>query len=275
MTSAKRIFLSLLPPILTSAYYRLRTKQTESSPEWYTVRSGPSSGTELFVDVQNEAFAEMIAGTYDIFIWQYLANRSIEGEYIIDIGAHVGYHAVSMLRYVKNARRVLAYEPNLFNAERLQMNIDRNSNLTEIVSVRKFALSDKQGAAQFRFSDNIDNATSSGSHLTAINPPQSNSVYERHNFREFVVQTNTLDAEIEKELPNSIGLIKIDVEGAEHLVLRGAMNTISRFKPTLIIEVHSVECMLEVSKIMNSLNYDIQLLKIDRPSRCFITCTPL
>src|SRR5690554_5846085 len=100
MTSSKRFFLSLVPPLFLSAYYRLRRKNIKPSPAWHTVKSGPSMGTELFVDTQNESFAEMTEGSYDNFLWQYLSGQTIRGEYIVDIGAHIGYHTLALVKYL-------------------------------------------------------------------------------------------------------------------------------------------------------------------------------
>ncbi|MBK7102956.1 MAG: FkbM family methyltransferase [Flavobacteriales bacterium] len=46
---------------------------------------------------------------------------------------------------------------------------------------------------------------------------------------------------------------KIDVEGAEHLVLSGARETLIRDRPLLLIEIHSVVCMLQVLALLHPL----------------------
>jgi hypothetical protein len=51
------------------------------------------------------------------------------------------------------------------------------------------------------------------------------------------VPLRRLDSVVEELKLKHVDVIKIDVEGAEIQVLKGAMNTIARFKPFLIIEV--------------------------------------
>jgi hypothetical protein len=64
--------------------------------------------------------------------------------------------------------------------------------------------------------------------------------------------------------------LKIDVEGSEHLVLKGAINVLKNFRPILLIEIHSIYCMLKVFEFLNLLNYKVDLLKEEIDGRCFI-----
>jgi len=67
-----------------------------------------------------------------------------------------------------------------------------------------------------------------------------------------------------------VAFMKIDVEGAEHLVLEGATEVLRRDRPLLCMEIHSVACMARVAAILQQLGYSIELLKEDRPSRAHI-----
>jgi len=60
------------------------------------------------------------------------------------------------------------------------------------------------------------------------------------------------------------------VEGAEFQVLEGGFSTIKNFKPTLLMEIHSVFCMSLVCKFLYKLNYSWKILEKNSPSRCFI-----
>ena len=68
--------------------------------------------------------------------------------------------------------------------------------------------------------------------------------------------------------------MKIDVEGAEYLVLEGGTGLLEKYRPTLLIEIHSVLNMKNVSKILAKYNYAFEVLKEDRKSRCFIAASP-
>lgn len=54
-----------------------------------------------------------------------------------------------------------------------------------------------------------------------------------------------------------IDLIKIDVEGAEHLVIEGAMKTIKKFKPKILFEAWNEENLNKVTKLLSKLNYKV------------------
>ncbi len=73
------------------------------------------------------------------------------------------------------------------------------------------------------------------------------------------------------ELEQVLGqLERGDVEGAEHLVLKGGLETLTRERPLLLMEIHSVVCMLSVLELLHPLGYSARLLHEDRPGRCFI-----
>jgi hypothetical protein len=67
-------------------------------------------------------------------------------------------------------------------------------------------------------------------------------------------------------------VIKIDVEGAEKLVLEGSLNLLLEYKPILLIEVHNITMMFYVQKILCELGYNSEILDSDNSSlsRCFI-----
>jgi hypothetical protein len=71
-------------------------------------------------------------------------------------------------------------------------------------------------------------------------------------------------------------LIKIDVEGAELLVLEGAMELLTTHKPFLLIEVHNIIMMFKVQKLLSRLEYDLEILDEENSSvsRCFIRARP-
>jgi hypothetical protein len=67
-------------------------------------------------------------------------------------------------------------------------------------------------------------------------------------------------------------VIKIDVEGAELLVLRGGRKLLVEKKPLLLIEVHHICLMFELQQLFPQLGYTARILDEQNasPSRCFI-----
>ena len=67
-------------------------------------------------------------------------------------------------------------------------------------------------------------------------------------------------------------IIKIDVEGAESLVLEGAVELLSKYKPLLLIEVNNITQMFYVQKRLLKIGYNLEILDKEHTSlsRCFI-----
>jgi FkbM family methyltransferase len=232
------------------------------------VRSGPLQGLSLLVNAAQPAFREMIEGSYDSYLWDPLP-KAMDGGMVLDVGAHIGYHSLGFAALFPQAK-VVAFEPNPANLERLQANLDLNTKQAEQVTVFPAALSDVEGTLTFRSSANVEDQTSSGGYLERGSPPLDEGVYERAGFQRSEVPTYPLDRLVQEKGWTNIRVIKIDVEGAEHLVLTGALETLERDRPILLMEIHSVVCMLQCLELLHPLGYSASLLHEDRPGRCFI-----
>lgn len=146
------------------------------------------------------------------------------GSYI-DIGANAGYWAVPL---AKNFPSAIAFEPDPGIRERLIRNVKLNQ--LENVTVCELAVSDSSGTANFAVRRALDNSGS-------LNDGMGSLV----NFDTFLegtvlVKTVSLDEYLSIN-GDSVSLIKIDVEGAEELVLRGAARTLQRDLPVVISEL--------------------------------------
>ena len=149
------------------------------------------------------------------------------------------------------------------------------NDLAKNIHVYEFAVSDRCGNCKFNFSTNIEDLTSSGGFISGSYMPHSIDMYQNIGFTECEVETITLDQFVSSHKSyKSPDIIKIDIEGAEHLALYGANELIKRQRPLLLIEVHSVVAMLKVSEYLFALDYEIKLLEEDRVSRCFIVAEP-
>jgi len=85
------------------------------------------------------------------------------------------------------------------------------------------------------------------------------------------VPLKRLDGVVEELRLKHVDAIKIDVEGAEIQVLKGAVNTITRFKPFIVIEVRDSN-INEFAQVMKSLGYSCKELiegAIDRVFACY------
>jgi len=275
-------FKGLLPPALfsllrkTRFYFNLQKKvntifrKERFVPIWNVIGKGLLKGKNIFVAAQG-VWQEMLSGEYDISLINYLAEKDLTGKVIFDIGAHIGYSSMCFAQLVGQTGKVLAFEPNIFNRERFELIMSKNQELAKLITIYNFAVAEKVGTTEFIFNDNIDGGQSSGSFVLSSHTFFEKDLYERElGFRKVQVKTVALDLLESVGIKEKPFLIKIDVEGAEYLVLEGAKETLKKFKPILLLEIHSIYNMLQVGEILHSLNYQIKLLKEEKDGRCFI-----
>jgi FkbM family methyltransferase len=141
---------------------------------------------------------------------------------VLDLGAHVGLHTLLFSRLVGAAGTVRAVEPSPANARLLRQHLIWNQ--CKNVSVVEAAIGKTRGTNHFRFrTDPTDPAAS------------ANSIAYDIGGETVKVPVLTLDDVCSDSVPD---LIKVDVEGAELLVLRGGEETLARAAPVLVIAIH-------------------------------------
>ncbi|MFI4916629.1 MAG: FkbM family methyltransferase [Phycisphaerales bacterium JB060] len=154
-----------------------------------------------------------------------------------DIGANIGMYSRFEVQAF-GAAHVCAFEPMQENLSLLRENI-RLGGISDRVTVVPIALGDQNTQMQLQI-DDVQSATAVLDVVTHGRPSEG-----RANVglppRTEEVEVRTLDSMIEQgELPEPT-LLKIDVEGAEALVLRGAERYLERDDTLLLIELHGIE----------------------------------
>jgi FkbM family methyltransferase len=135
------------------------------------------------------------------------------GMVIADIGANAGFYALEMAECVGRSGRVLAFEPDPFNFSLL----DRRARSAPLgnVDAQQLALGDEAGQAVL--------------YCSAYNRAD-NRIGWSHNEKHvesYTVQVRTLDEFAAASGLAKIDALKIDVQGAEARVLRGAVHTLA------------------------------------------------
>ena len=142
-----------------------------------------------------------------------------EGMTVMDVGANLGLYSLLASRAVGPSGKVYAFEPVPEIFTRLKEHIVLN-NATNVIPV-PIALSDEKGTVK-------------------MSVMRGESSFFRHLSEKFVeVQVERLDDFVEREGIERVDAIKIDVEGAELKVIRGADKTIRRYKPILMVEIQA------------------------------------
>jgi FkbM family methyltransferase len=146
-----------------------------------------------------------------------------EGDVAVDVGANKGSYLFSLSRAVPRGR-VVAFEPQPLLAEYLTKAC-RAAGLSNVV-VEAAGVSDKAGVLTLAIP---------GGKGTSPGASSEQAVMSRGPCSTIEVKTLTLDQYFAKET-RRIGAMKIDVEGHELAVMRGAMQIISEHSPIVVCE---------------------------------------
>lgn len=244
-------------------------------PGWHVVDNGILKKRWFYFNGGVSWHKEMLEGTYDAFFFDYLKKRELSGKTILDIGAHVGYSALCFAELVGPKGHVFTFEPNPHNTKYIKETLAKNPELAKRTRLLELALSSSDGREDFIFSDKVEEGMSSGSFIQSADTISEKSDYEaRRGFKRTPVETARLDSLLEsKTIPVKPDIMKIDVEGAESLVLEGAANAIRRHAPLLLIEIHSISNMYSVMLFLGKEGYSTELLKKEPDGRCFIAAS--
>lgn len=155
---------------------------------------------------------------------QFLRSLPVSDAPIVDVGANIGVVSLLLAKEYPN-RRIFSLEPAPSTFAALQRNVALNG--VENISLNQIALSDTVGEIPF----NAEPADRGNSRLAGdgIARIATQGISDR-----VMVQTTTLDTFAEEHGLKEIGLLKIDVEGFEATVLRGARQVLQRRLPELI-----------------------------------------
>ena len=272
---------SLVPPIMLAPIKRTglyrsianRADSFTSSPpaEVVTIPEGILAGYKLKFNPHGVWQKEMLSGHYDHELFTALEKIDLTGKVIYDIGAHICYHSLAFAKIVGTSGHVAAFEPNAINNIRAKEILALNPTLQDQITLHEIALSDTRGTATFLCTQDLEGGTSTGGFLNEATPIWERSIYtEKVAFKEITVPQETIDTLVttQKILPPT--LLKIDVEGAEQMVLAGARDTLRTYKPVVIVEFHSIYSTYSCMKILQELNYTSEILKREPDGRVMI-----
>lgn len=271
----KKLLKEITPPVLYNFLRKNLVKPRTFSPTWNTLTYKPLEGVQIYFDPTGPWQKTILSNTYDSFLFNRLNAYNLEGKVAYDIGAHIGFHSLYFARLVGQKGKVYSFEPNPKNIERLNLIREKNPDIKNIVTVCDVAVSDVLGTEEFSMSEDIESGRSSGGFIDTADTIWERGAFTMRGFKEMTVKTVPMDL-FEKELGihDAPDLLKIDVEGAESLVLLGAKNTLLSKKPIIFMEVHSMLNMFNVVSILSSLSYDMNIIKEETDGRCFIEARP-
>jgi len=152
------------------------------------------------------------------------------GDVVVDIGAHIGRYSIISSKRVGQNGKVIAIEAHPHNFEILNRNIKLNK-LTNITTLNHAVYSKETKIKLYTRGQQLGH--------TIYNTIITDRAKKEDGFVD--INANTLDNLLQQNGINEVNWIKIDVEGAEFEVLKGAHNILSNSKDiALLIEVHNL-----------------------------------
>lgn len=139
------------------------------------------------------------------------------GSAVIDVGANIGFFSMYFARWVGPQGHVIAIEPEARNFASLRRRVAR-AGMSDIVICVRAAAAERSGEVRL-----------------ALNPGHPGDHHLADNG--VPVAAVTLDELVVAE-SRPVTLIKVDVQGAESMVLAGAHRLIERYRPGIFVEVH-------------------------------------
>lgn len=183
-------------------------------------------GGRIYLNIkESRMMMQRALGCYELSKHQAFKQFLRPGATFVDVGCNKGDFSLLASRLVGPQGRVLAFEPHPENCRWIRRSIAKNEYRN--IDLYELALSDANGVAQLHLGEK------SGFHTLLAGKPQR----EKGTIE---VQTRRLDDLLEEvRFERPIDAIKIDVEGADMHVLRGARETISRNRGIVVFfDVH-------------------------------------
>ncbi|GEM_PF-973070 len=176
------------------------------------------------------ASRRLVGNCYEPEVWALTMSLIRPGDTIVDVGAHIGIYAIAFALRAGSNGRVIAIEADPANADLMEANVAVNQ-LRNLEIVRA-AAGDHAGSVRFAsLNSKISHVVGLTNHNAAVSAGEAAR-------GEIGVPMITLDSQLAGQ---QVDFIKIDVEGFEEAVLKGARELLadSKRRPrAILIEVH-------------------------------------
>jgi FkbM family methyltransferase len=248
-------------PAIGRAYARLkgvpvigaflrRTTRKLLSPDchqWVHIAGGLAQGMSMLVDPRFEL--HYLRGDYEPWIQEWMEGALRRGHLYCDVGAHAGFFVLCAARLVGTGGAIFAFEPDPDNYLRLAAAVERNG-LTHVQAFPAAAWS-SSGTAGFhraspdsgRFDGRVAGSPQQGSHLSTVTTIQLDDI-----------------------LGDPPRAVKIDVEGGESEVLKGAARIASCRATQWLVELHGTPQETEVQAFFCQHGYSVHVAPMMHPA---------
>jgi len=183
-------------------------------------------GESFDVDLHDRCQRQMWAGCYEPHVRKCLESLLRKGDVFLDIGAHIGYVAALGARLVGAQGMVFAFEADPLLYETMARNV------APMPWIQALHYAVWKESRELVFERSSFEGESGWGTLT--------SVRDLGRGEHIEVDALSIDDWAPRFAVDRIRMIKIDAEGSEVDILRGARQTITRFRPVLVVEMNDI-----------------------------------
>jgi FkbM family methyltransferase len=253
-----RIYLTIKNPIIVPLFRRwpqaqipfnkaknlIKSRTLKSRKTWVQVESGLAQGLWMRLYIPEEAI--FWRGDREPVVQSAMRSIVRPGDVVYDVGAHLGSLTLGAARLVGASGRVIAFDGDPENIERLRANCSRN-HLDACTQAVHAALWSHGSEAGIPFRRGKNRSSQGGVEADGQRPLLGDGEI-------ISVPVTTLDAFTASggPLPR---LVKIDVEGGEYQVLQGGASLFAQERPLIIVEVHHQDAADEIGAWLQEFGY--------------------
>jgi len=188
---------------------------------------------------------------HEPLVTKLLSNELRKGMNCLDVGSNIGYYVLLEAQIVGKNGSIISIEPSSQNFIALKENV-KLQNFSN-VKVFQFACGDRNGTINF--------LTTERSNWSRIDEKCFEFFPSTKIVGSEKIQVKKLDSFMEQIDLDKLDLIRMDVDGYEYKILDGMIQTLKKFKPTIIIETHLANMGLSNTKKflqkLNDLSYEV------------------
>jgi FkbM family methyltransferase len=189
------------------------------------VRGGITYELDLFQGID---FAIYLANSYERQTRLALSRLVTPSSLVLDIGANIGAHTLHLAQLVGASGRVIAFEPTDFAFRKLCRNLELNPALeTRVTPCHCFLTERDEDQVPSTIYSSWPLARDAGLHAQHLG----------REMRTEAARARSLDSVLTELADRKVGLVKLDVDGFECDVLRGATKLLRETRPIFVMEL--------------------------------------
>jgi FkbM family methyltransferase len=218
-------------------------------------------GLRICVDLSDHLIGlPILRDQYEPDARRFVERTVRQGQHVLDVGAHIGFFTLHMASRVGPSGSVTAFEPFPDNADLLARSITEN-RFDAFVHLHRAAVGARGAMGRLAFARETLNT--GGAFLV---PDAGAAPGELSTTEVPIVALDDLD------LPRPVAFVKLDVEGAEPLVVEGARRLLASDRPIVLSEIHVAQLDAVAGQrpadyigALAALGYDCRTLTADGP----------